>query len=127
MVVSGGRAPGAHLPLAAVIGQFLTAYGIPADRVFLEERSTSTRENALFTKAMIASWPGRKVLLTSDQHMFRARRAFEAVGLPVLPRPFPDVLKAWSNPIYHLPQAWGLAVETVKIGWYWLHGWIHLP
>ena len=89
VVVSGGHTPGGHLSLAAVIGQFLAAYGIPKDKIFLEERSTSTRENALFTKQMIASWPGKKVLLTSDYHMFRARRTFESVGLPVYPPPIP--------------------------------------
>jgi len=127
VVVSGGKTKGGHLSLAAVIGQFLVAYGIPKDKVFLEERSTSTRENALFTKEMIASWPGKKVLLTSDAHMFRARRAFEAVGLTVAPRPFPDILKHQDFPSYHIPDACTLALETVKIAWYWQRGWIHLP
>ncbi len=127
VVVSGGRTHGAAISLAAAIGDFLVAYGVPRDQVFLEERSTSTRENALFTSRMIASWPGRKVLLTSDYHMFRARHAFEAAGLTVEPRPFSDVLKRWNNPVYHLPEAWNLALETVKIGWYWARGWIHLP
>jgi len=78
VVVSGWHTSGGHLSLAAVIGQFLTAYGIPKDKIFLEERSISTRENAVFIKQMVAAWPGTKVLLTSDVHMFRARRAFEA-------------------------------------------------
>jgi uncharacterized SAM-binding protein YcdF (DUF218 family) len=127
VVVSGGHTQGGHLSLAAVLGRFLVAYGVPADRVFLEERSVSTRENALFTRDMIASWPGTKVLLTSDQHMFRARRAFETVGLHVLPRPYPDVLKQWNNPVYHIPEVWGLLFETAKIAWYWQRGWISLP
>jgi uncharacterized SAM-binding protein YcdF (DUF218 family) len=125
VVISGGRPKGTHLSLAAVIGQFLAAYGVPKDRIFLEERSISTRENALFTKEMISSWPGRKVLLTSDAHMFRARRVFEAAGLPVAPRPVPDILKRFSNPVYRIPDAWSLFVETGKIAWYWQRGWIH--
>lgn len=127
VVVSGGHTKGGHLSLAAVIGQFLVAYGIPKDKVFLEERSTSTRENALFTKQLIAAWPGKKVLLTSDSHMFRARRTFEEAGLAVAPRPFPDVLKRVENPIYRLPDAWTLCLETLKIGYYWQRGWIHIP
>ena len=125
VVISGGHPKGTHLSLAAVIGQFLAAYGVPKDRIFLEERSISTRENALFTKEMISSWPGRKVLLTSDAHMFRARRVFESAGLPVAPRPIPDILKRFGNPVYRIPDAWSLLVETGKIAWYWQRGWIH--
>jgi uncharacterized SAM-binding protein YcdF (DUF218 family) len=126
VVVSGGYTPGGHQPLAEVIGRFLAAYGIPRDKIFLETRSTSTRENALFTKEMIGGWPGKKVLLTSDCHMFRARRAFEAAGLPVASRPVPDVLKRDNSPVNRVGDAWILALETTKIGWYLLHGWIRL-
>jgi uncharacterized SAM-binding protein YcdF (DUF218 family) len=126
VVVSGGRTKGGDLSLAAVIGRFLVAYGIPKDRVFLEERSTSTRENALFTKQMIGSWPGRKVLLTTDAHMFRARRTFESVGFTVAPRPFPEVPRL-NNPIDRFSEAWSLYLETIKIVYYWQRGWIHLP
>ena len=79
------------------MGRFLTASGIPPDKILLETNSASTRENALFTAAMIQTLPGTKVLLTSDYHMFRARRAFEAAGLHVVPRPFPDVLKQYNS------------------------------
>jgi len=127
VVVCGGNTKGGHASLAAVMGQFLVAYGIPKEKVFLEERSTTTRENAFFTKALIASWPGKRVLLTSDFHMFRAYRTFEAVGLEVSPRPFPDVLKHQTSRVYRLSDSWGLLLETAKIGYYWERGWIHLP
>ena len=126
VVVSGGNQRQGSLSLAAVIGQFLVAYGIPKDRIFLEERSTSTHENALFTKQMIGNWPGKRVLVTSESHMFRARRAFDAVGLTVTPRPFPDVRRL-SNRIDRIPEAWSLCLETAKIVYYWQRGWIHLP
>lgn len=127
VVVSGGDAGDGHPSTAAVMGQFLASSGIPRDRIVLEERSTSTRENALFTARMIAGWPGRKVLLTSDYHMFRARRAFEAAGLPVLPRPFPDVLKNYNDLAERTSGVWVLGAETGKIAWYWHRGWIHVP
>jgi uncharacterized SAM-binding protein YcdF (DUF218 family) len=126
IVVSGGPTDGGHLPLARVMGQFLAAYGVPREKIFLEERSKSTRENALYTKELIGGWPGKKVLLTSDMHIFRARRAFEAAGLPVALHPYPDVLKRYADPMNRLPDAWSLCVETMKIGGYWYRGWIHL-
>jgi len=126
LVVSGGRQIGLDQSLAAIIGHFLAAYGVPKEKIFLEERSVSTRENALFTKEMISGWPGKKVLLTSDYHMFRARRAFEAAGLPVVPRPFPDIIKQSENPLYRVPCFWTLSEETVKIAVYWWRGWIRI-
>jgi len=127
LVVSGGMPQGAGEPLAVVIGRFLIAYGIPQDKIFLETRSASTRENALFTAGMIAGWPGEKVLLTSDYHMFRARRAFEAVGLTVIPRPFPDVLKQYTSFWNREYCVVALASETAKIAWYWWKGWLKAP
>ena len=68
--------------------------------------------------------PGTKVLLTSDYHMTRAYRAFKAVGIDVLPRPFPDVIKRANS----FENRWGafidLARETVALGYYLARGWI---
>jgi uncharacterized SAM-binding protein YcdF (DUF218 family) len=123
VVISGGPG-GGHLPMARVIGQFLVSNGVPADVIHLEEQSTSTRENAIFTTAMVSSWPGKKVLLTSDMHMFRARRAFAAAGLQVAPCPIPDVLKSSNSILARWPCFWGLVLETVKIVYYFAQGWI---
>jgi uncharacterized SAM-binding protein YcdF (DUF218 family) len=117
MVVSGAG-------VAPLMRDFLVTHGVPAAAIRVEDGSRSTRENALYVKRMLAGIPGRKVLVTSDFHMFRARRAFEKVGLPVVPDPFPDALKRCSRP----ENRWGiflnLAVETVKIVYYWGRGWI---
>jgi uncharacterized SAM-binding protein YcdF (DUF218 family) len=111
---------------AAAVSQFLNAYGVPREQIFLEERSPSTRECALRTKQLIASWPGRRVLVTSDIHIFRAKRAFLAAGLPVEPRPFPDLLKYWDGQMWRIPESMALFDEVGKIGYYWIRGWIRL-
>jgi uncharacterized SAM-binding protein YcdF (DUF218 family) len=126
IVVSGGYMDGNPRSLAAVIGDYLAGSGIPRDRIFLEERSTSTRQNALFTKAMIGSWPGRKLLVTSDLHMFRARRAFEKLGLRVEPYPSAEVTKYWRQPENRIPLAVGSLIEFLKIAVYRAYGWIDL-
>lgn len=127
IVVSGGPQPGADEPRAVVMGRFLESNGIPHDKIFLEQRSESTRENALFTAQMIAGWPGKKVLLSSDYHMFRARRAFEAAGLAVVPRPVPDVLKQYNSPWNREYCVVTLATESGKIAGYWWKGWLTAP
>jgi uncharacterized SAM-binding protein YcdF (DUF218 family) len=109
---------------APLMRDFLVGHGVPATAIRVEEASRSTRENALCVQRLLAGVPGRKLLVTSDYHMFRARRAFEKAGLHVVPDPFPDVLKNYN----HLQNRWGiflnLCVETAKIGYYWIRGWI---
>lgn len=104
--------------------EFLVLHGIPANSVAAESKSLSTRENALRAGEMLAAYPGRKVLLTSDFHMYRAWRVFRKAGIDVKPRPIPDVRSRWLIPA----QRWGafldLALEGVKIGYYWAKGWI---
>ena len=103
---------------------FLVCHGVPSQTILTETKSRSTRENALFCKPRLDRLPGSKALLTSDYHMFRARHAFEKAGIHVIGCPFPDALKRAN----HLQSRWNvflcLAAETVKIGYYWLRGWI---
>jgi uncharacterized SAM-binding protein YcdF (DUF218 family) len=84
----------------------------------------STHENALRVAELLARVPGRKILLTSDYHMFRAYRAFKKSGLDVLPRPFPDVRKRADGWTGRWPAFLDLILETTKIGYYRVRGWI---
>ncbi|WP_138074991.1 YdcF family protein [Hymenobacter jeollabukensis] len=63
--------------------------GVPARDILLEERSRNTRENALYTKELLARHPDIKslVLITSAFHQRRALGCFHRVGLR--PAPFP--------------------------------------
>jgi uncharacterized SAM-binding protein YcdF (DUF218 family) len=120
VIVSGG---GRFHP-ATVMRDFLVSQGVPPDRISVEDRSTSTHENAVYTKELLAGANGRLVLLTSEYHMFRAWRVFRKAGLNVAPRPFPDAIKRSSS----LPERWpilfNLCSEAVKSGYYWVRGWI---
>ena len=67
---------------------FVLEEGIPATRLIVEERSRSTHENAVFTKALIRPAQGENwVLVTSAYHMPRAVASFRAVDWPVIPYP----------------------------------------
>ena len=111
---------------ARAVSQFLRAYGVPQEKILLEQRPAGTRECALQTKQMIASWPGKRVLVTSDVHIFRARRTFQTAGLPVEARPFPDLLKHWNGQVLRIPECRILFAEIGKIGYYWIRGWIRI-
>jgi uncharacterized SAM-binding protein YcdF (DUF218 family) len=117
VVVSGrGIAPGMR--------DFLVFNGVPAERIVVENESGSTRENGFYTAKLLKDTPGRKTLLTSDSHMFRAHRVFRKLGVETVPLPVPDISKRandWS-------QRWGLLIaemkETSRIGYYFAKGWI---
>jgi uncharacterized SAM-binding protein YcdF (DUF218 family) len=120
IVVSGGGQP----PVSVAIKNFLVAEGVPPDRIRVETNSTNTHENAMQTRALLAGRPGPFVLLTSDYHMFRARRAFRNAGLNVLPRPIPDSFKRATRFAGRWPAFLDLLEESAKIAYYRLRGWI---
>jgi uncharacterized SAM-binding protein YcdF (DUF218 family) len=121
MILVGGPP---ESPVAKAMQQFAVAQGVPERATRIETESRSTRENALYAKHLLGDRPGRKVLLTSDFHMFRAYRAFRKAGLDVEPRHAVDILKRaqrWQN---RWPLLLDLGLETVKIGYYRIQGWI---
>lgn len=125
VVFTGGKGGFPEAPsLAAEMARFAVGLGMPREIIALEERSHSTRENALFTAEMVRSWPGSKVLLTSDAHMLRCRRTFERAGLAVRPAPIPDVGKRWSRWSSRWECAWTVGVELAKLGYYRTRGWV---
>jgi uncharacterized SAM-binding protein YcdF (DUF218 family) len=124
IVVSGGPIQGSRYSIASTMRDFLVSSGVPKEAVYLEDRSRSTRENALFTKDLIKDWPGKKVLLSSDMHMFRAVRVFRKIGLDVTARPVPDTVKGAHEPLSRWIHSWSLEVETIKIVYYAARGWM---
>ncbi|HEY6847564.1 MAG TPA: YdcF family protein [Terracidiphilus sp.] len=116
IVITGGGGPG--------IVNFLAACGIPRDRMVAEWQSNSTRENAINTARLVQGMPGRKVLLTSDFHIYRAIRVFRKAGMDVAPMPAPDVLHAtehWNGRFQAFEM---MVVETAKIVYYRARGWM---
>ena len=122
IVLSGGGSSGT--PIVGPMKDFLRCHGIPADVIRLEPYSRDTRENAVYTRDMLAGMPGRKVLLTSDYHMTRAYRAFRKAGLEVVPRPFPDVIKRAQRWQTRWSAFIDLTRETAALGYYFVRGWV---
>jgi len=116
IVVSGGGGPG--------IANFLVAYGVPREALVAEWQSTTTRENGIETARLLQGLPGKKVLLTSDFHMFRAIRVFRKLGIDADPMAAPDVLHSTEHWNGRFPALETMLVESVKIAYYKLRGWI---
>ncbi len=103
---------------------FLVFNGIPADRIRVEDEAANTHENAVFTARMLAGATGHIVLLTSDSHMFRARRCFAKEGVAIAASSVPDVVKR-AGDYSARPQLFiGEVRETASIVYYWYRGWI---
>jgi uncharacterized SAM-binding protein YcdF (DUF218 family) len=122
ILVCGGNSAG--VPVATTIRDFMVSQGIPPDAILTETESRSTHENALFAAPILAKLPGKKVLLTSDYHIYRSRLAFEHAGISVTPFAFPDLYKMsldWKG-------RWAAFIELCeefgKIGYYKIRGWI---
>jgi uncharacterized SAM-binding protein YcdF (DUF218 family) len=122
IILTGGNVNGT--PVSDSMASFVESQGVPPERIVRETRSTSTRENALYTQLLLANSASPLVLLTSDFHMFRARRLFEQLGMAVQPRPIPDALKRATNWQGRWPAFLDLVLETVKITYYYARGWI---
>jgi uncharacterized SAM-binding protein YcdF (DUF218 family) len=122
VLVCGGGSDGA--PVAVAIRDYMISQGVPADEILIETQSRNTRENALYARPFLDALPGKKVLLTSDYHMYRAQRAFARAGIQTEPAPIPDVYKLSLR----LESRWSafleLCEEFVKIGYYRARGWI---
>jgi uncharacterized SAM-binding protein YcdF (DUF218 family) len=83
LVVSGGKGDDERVSEASAMAAYLTARGVPADRLLLEDKSRNTEENLLFSKAIIDEIrPGARVtIVTSDFHAFRAALLARRLGL----------------------------------------------
>lgn len=84
-IVSGGQGPGEDITEAACMFRELTDMGIEADRIWLEDRSTSTTENLRFSMAVIAeragTIPTEVGIVSSEYHLYRAGLMAEDLGL----------------------------------------------
>jgi uncharacterized SAM-binding protein YcdF (DUF218 family) len=116
IVISGGGGPG--------ILNFLLSEGIPREAVVAEWPSKSTRENGIETARLIQGMPGKKILLTSDFHMYRALRVFRKLGIEVTPMAVPDVLHSTEHWNGRFSAFETMMEESIKIAYYAVRGWI---
>ncbi|AYF75685.1 YdcF family protein [Nocardia yunnanensis] len=100
LVTSGGKGSDEAVPEAGAMADYLTAKGLPAAAILREDRSTTTRENLLYTRELLAEvTPApRMVLVTSNFHALRTGILSRKLGLTA------DVVGA-PTAFYYLPSA----------------------
>lgn len=82
-ILSGGKGSDEPISEARCMFECLTEMGISPDRLILEEESTSTYENLLFSKIIISerNLNERITVITNDFHMYRAMLLSEELRL----------------------------------------------
>lgn len=90
-VVSGGQGEGEDISEARCMYDALCRKGIDPERIWLEEQSTSTRENIAFSVQIIEDMTGQRPtavgILSSEYHLYRAggfarEQGLTPVGIP---------------------------------------------
>jgi uncharacterized SAM-binding protein YcdF (DUF218 family) len=89
MVVSGGFDPRDGLVEAETMAALAIDMGVPADRVLLEVRATSTIENLTLTEELLLSegFGTAMIVVTEPFHLPRAMLAADRLGIDAHPSP----------------------------------------
>lgn len=97
---------------ARAAADYATQQGLPPEAAVLEERSTSTEENARFAASLLQDLGlahGRALLVTDGYHTFRARRVFA--------QRFAEVDAVGSQPSWSV-RTRGALREVFAVLWY---------
>jgi uncharacterized SAM-binding protein YcdF (DUF218 family) len=100
IIFSGGTddLSGSEVSEANIVKQIFVSWGISADRILIEERSSTTEENARFTAQSTNPSPqSRWLLVTSAYHMPRAMGAFRKAGFSVIAFPVGYRTHGWQD------------------------------
>lgn len=100
-IASGGQGSDENTSEAECIRVYLEKKGISSDRIIIEDNSTSTRENMLFSRQILEEMgiSGEIAIVSNEYHLLRARTIAKKNGLDV------KCCAARTVPIY-LPPYW---------------------
>ena len=98
VIASGGQGPGETITEAEAMKRYFVKNGIAEERIYEENRSTTTLENLTFSKEFIKK--GSKVgIVSNDFHLFRASLIAKRLGI----EPYPIAAK---TPTVAKPKSW---------------------
>lgn len=112
VIVSGGQGQGEDISEAQAMHDYLVEHGIEESRILMEDKSTSTYENILFSRKMIGNDEAKVAIVTNGFHIYRAKAMADKQGMTNV-----YGLSASSDPImtfsYYVRE--GIAVVAYKI------------
>lgn len=112
VIVSGGQGPGEDITEAMAMKNYLLENGIEEERILLEDQSTNTSENILYSKRLIAKSNAKVAVVTNGFHVFRSISIARKQGLESV-----QALSAPSDPIlfisYYVREVLGVAKDFI--------------
>lgn len=112
-IVSGGKGSDESISEAQCMYQELVRMGISPDRIYIEDRSTTTRENLAFCKAIMEqeNLGDTVVLVTNSWHEFRASLIASEIDLQCGNEG--AATPPWRLPSNYLRELFGIAYQFV--------------
>ena len=128
VLASGGPESDSGEAASVIMRRMLEQEGVPASKIWTEERSQTTYENALYSAQLLHEHGIRRIALVVEaDSMLRAEMCFRKQGLGVTPAPclfwdtplgLEELLPGWQG-IYRQEL---LLHEGLGLLWYWLRG-----
>lgn len=112
-IVSGGKGDDEGISEAQCMYNWLVKNGVEKDRIYLEDKSTSTLENIEFsTKILEEEKLGTNVAIaTNEFHIFRAGKVAEKNGLTYCA--VPAKTDWWLVPTYSVREMYGIVLTAL--------------
>jgi uncharacterized SAM-binding protein YcdF (DUF218 family) len=99
IIVSHGKDPKSNLSKGSIIMQYLVEFGIPRNKIILEEKSRNTFENAKYSIELCIKNDFRTpIVVTSAYHMKRSLLSFNKLQKKVVA--YPAHFLSWENRDY---------------------------
>lgn len=90
IILSGGQGDDEEISEAQAMANYIQEKGYSVDKLYLEDKSTNTKENLLFSQAVaqehdgIANFSKKSVVVASNNyHILRAGKLAHSLGIPV--------------------------------------------
>lgn len=98
-IVTGGQGADEDRTEASVMADYLIKHGVAENRISLEDQSTTTYENLLFTKKLLPDNTASITIISNDFHLKRATILARKLGLKadVVAAPTPKVINTKSR------------------------------
>lgn len=113
-VLSGGQGNGENISEAQCMYNILTENGIDPQRLYLEDRSTNTKENIAFSKEIIEEndLSSDIAVVSSDYHLKRATMICEKNGFENVRRISAESIY-FDKPTFYLREVLGVVKELI--------------
>ena len=112
-ILSGGKGNGEDISEAECMYRYLIDKGIEPDRLYKEDKSTTTKENLSFSKKIIEEngLNPTIAIATSEYHEYRAGKIAESLGIEYAAVPAKTAI--WLFPTYYVRELYAILYEWV--------------